>query len=1084
LYLYTDLWQGVHSVQPMAIRAAWEPDALPALKELPAYRALFGEFKLCECGQCQSFYSPAAYYVDLLHLLDRASPNAQNPVEVLFRRRPDLGHIQLTCENTNTLIPYVDLVTEVLEAFVANGAPAPFNVPPAAPNRLLPAPSAEELRVNPVYVTTASSTFADQAYVALQEAAFPLSLPLNLPLETARAYLEHLGVTRAELMKLFQRDDSFETAMARAAEILLLSPEEFELITAAKFGGASALRPATLAELFGLSSTSNPATAFNHASPEFVRDPANPDQRRALIRSLHNVLDLIAPVPIPVIGEHEYDIPTEAAVNAFLTSKGLPPNGRTDAAFWGALEADGRPSLSVMVCPVPMFLERSGLSYGELVALVKTRFFNQTLQGEGDLDYLARLGIPGSDIRVWIQAGLGAIPAAIETAVLAAGEDPVVFTAWIQRRTRSIVINTGFEAPCDLDRQTLMHLDGTLLSPEELVTSFRFIRLWRKLGWSIEDLDLALEPQALDHSAVFGTLIALANLKLLRARVNAPMADLATLWQVIPTHGHPTAYDRLFRNRAAQPADPSFELNRERTELLSATSATPLALSDHVGSILAAFRLSARDLDAVRVAVGLADDPTLPPAARPPLTLAALSSIYSRAMFARAVRLPVSELLALLDLAGIDTIFERPERLLDGQALAFIDRVDQVRASGVKVGVLDYLCRAVPQPTGLPGTQRSAWSRTLAELIDGLRAIAAEDPIVDDPNGEELTARLTTILGAEDAQTTTALIYGRDVYTARLVGLPSSFTFPAAASGRISYDPVRKELTLRGAMTKTDLPLLLGAGAALPAPVATAYSRAIKTLADQPRAFTTRALAGLFSSAEAEAVLIDVPSLDATGAPLPAAIDAKITTVLIRRRNALSRSLIKHTLSTDTGINADVVDVLLENESVLTGLGAAGPALDDYRTIDGDGLDAEYFSDPDLTEPPVLQRTDQTIGFDLQGAAPAPGVPAVGFSVRWSGNLYVPATGEVGFTVRCSDGVQLTVNGAQRDAAPRRRAVLSDRGPLLQQHRQCAAGAELGQPSHCCNRHCEGIAVHVSTTRVALAASRADLQAGAAARPL
>ena len=72
--------------------------------------------------------------------------------------------------------------------------------------------------MNPVYLTTDSSMFADQAYAALQEAVFPLPLPLNLPLETTRVYLDHLGTSRAELMTLLDRDPDIEAVMARAAE--------------------------------------------------------------------------------------------------------------------------------------------------------------------------------------------------------------------------------------------------------------------------------------------------------------------------------------------------------------------------------------------------------------------------------------------------------------------------------------------------------------------------------------------------------------------------------------------------------------------------------------------------------------------------------------------------------------------------------------------------------------------------------------------------------------------------------------------------------------------------------------------------
>src|SRR5262249_1742766 len=41
--------------------------------------------------------------------------------DVLLSRRPDLEDIKLTCENTNTTLPYVDLVNEILESYVVLG---------------------------------------------------------------------------------------------------------------------------------------------------------------------------------------------------------------------------------------------------------------------------------------------------------------------------------------------------------------------------------------------------------------------------------------------------------------------------------------------------------------------------------------------------------------------------------------------------------------------------------------------------------------------------------------------------------------------------------------------------------------------------------------------------------------------------------------------------------------------------------------------------------------------------------------------------------------------------------------------------
>ncbi len=35
---------------------------------------------------------------------------------------PDIPHLPLTCENTNTVLPYIDVVNEILEYYVAEGS--------------------------------------------------------------------------------------------------------------------------------------------------------------------------------------------------------------------------------------------------------------------------------------------------------------------------------------------------------------------------------------------------------------------------------------------------------------------------------------------------------------------------------------------------------------------------------------------------------------------------------------------------------------------------------------------------------------------------------------------------------------------------------------------------------------------------------------------------------------------------------------------------------------------------------------------------------------------------------------------------
>ena len=90
------------------------------------YHEMFGDGELCECEHCQSVYSPAAYFVDMLafikdwhidaftNLVGRDS-NEEEGLETITGRRADLDDILLTCKNTNTPLPYIDLVNELLE---------------------------------------------------------------------------------------------------------------------------------------------------------------------------------------------------------------------------------------------------------------------------------------------------------------------------------------------------------------------------------------------------------------------------------------------------------------------------------------------------------------------------------------------------------------------------------------------------------------------------------------------------------------------------------------------------------------------------------------------------------------------------------------------------------------------------------------------------------------------------------------------------------------------------------------------------------------------------------------------------------
>ncbi len=123
--------------------------------------------------------------------------SSSQPLDVLLKRRPDLAHISLTCDNTNIVLPYTDLVSEILEYFVVH------NKLDADAARTTEHITAEELSVNSQYTLTA-------AYIPLQQAVYPPSLPFDRPYELVRAYLEQQGSSRAAIIQTFLVGDNSE----------------------------------------------------------------------------------------------------------------------------------------------------------------------------------------------------------------------------------------------------------------------------------------------------------------------------------------------------------------------------------------------------------------------------------------------------------------------------------------------------------------------------------------------------------------------------------------------------------------------------------------------------------------------------------------------------------------------------------------------------------------------------------------------------------------------------------------------------------------------------------------------------------
>ncbi|HEY4244920.1 MAG TPA: neuraminidase-like domain-containing protein [Kofleriaceae bacterium] len=186
----------------------------------PLLATLFGPQDHCAVDDCTSLLSPAAYVCDLLlWLRNRTLPGGKTAKDALFVRRPDLGHLLLNCANTDTALPYIDLVIELLEDAVAG-----------TPSWRQTTRSADELRAAPEYTR-------DEAYPPLATASYPFALPYDRATDELRATLAQSGVALWRIREAIEPLAGGTLAQQTdvAAERFELCPHERDLVVTSDF---------------------------------------------------------------------------------------------------------------------------------------------------------------------------------------------------------------------------------------------------------------------------------------------------------------------------------------------------------------------------------------------------------------------------------------------------------------------------------------------------------------------------------------------------------------------------------------------------------------------------------------------------------------------------------------------------------------------------------------------------------------------------------------------------------------------------------------------------------------------------------
>lgn len=590
--------------------------------QFPTMAQLFGDLDFCECEHCRSVLSPAAYLVDLLKFLDPDAPTWRaelawlahhpdatrtgtpaRPYDVLTKRRPDLPHLPLTCENTNTVLPYIDVVNEILEYYLANN-----HTLPSTADTVWDTGDADsaDLIAEPQHLLPS-------VYDTLREAVFPIGAPFDLWWETVRRFAAHVDAPLWQLLEAFLGSDELSgTPYGRSAvchERLGISAAEFAVL--ARDDPAAALP-----ELYGMDGLSTGATVTRLRSAKLLA-------------------------------------------------------------------------------------ERLGVSYAELVSLLRTNFVNPWLD---DLAALRKAGISVEDTaRYHGRPGFppfgAAQRAAFERRIGTRRVD------WL-RKTRDqqllekVLVLADPDPGCSFEQTTLVRADGTAADPIDLVKLSYFVRLLRRLKWTVEELDRALTvflPHSPDpRSDALGVdmasaLIGMSHLEALHQRLGVDRVELLRLWS--PLDG--VRYAELFLTGTEVTRDPVFD-----DALGNYLHDSSVLLGEHLAPVLAAFALTTDEVTSILADAGQQLDTA-------PLTIAVLSTLHRYRLLATAMSLSVADLITLKELCGIDP-FSPPSGTpvtvtADDNAyltVRFVQTADAVSASGLSVTALDYLLRHRFDPIG------------------------------------------------------------------------------------------------------------------------------------------------------------------------------------------------------------------------------------------------------------------------------------------------------------------------------------------------------------------------------------------------
>ena len=434
--------------------------------------------------------------------------------------------------------------------------------------------------------------------------------------------------------------------------------------------------------------------------------------------------------------------------------------------------------------------------------------------------------------------------------------DPKSLQAWLTAFLTAGYSNTVLillapdENTCDFQNTIFRYAGGNPAGALDYLKLNLFVRIWKKLGWSIDEVDRALRvfltpllPAASDPNlgadlsqAMTTALIYLAHFQTLSTTLQAgPFGRIGVLpvWSpVIPTAGENPLYAQLFLTDAVLNNDPIFDspvgqylcyfdttLGYQPFRWAAAQTADDpvngyVLLANHLTALQGALGLTADDVQAI-----LADNAL--DIASAPLTQANVSLLYRYGVLSQGLGLSVDDFIALKQMAvdqvntapisplnPFDTLLTAPLAVLRDdrpwcETLQFAQQAAQVVASGFAVSDLQYLlCHEVVDPAGPYAANPAVLMQQVRALAAVITAIQSQTAVPTDPTAfgdDVIRQKLSQVLPSTVVQTFMGMWTGTIQYLATPVAAPSavpSAVFADRPSIQLVYDGVLNTQTL------------------------------------------------------------------------------------------------------------------------------------------------------------------------------------------------------------------------------------------------------------------------------------------------